>query len=168
MVRDGRIVSVIGTGAPTKADNVIEAGGRVLLPGLFDMHGHLDPWEGGLNIAAASRPCATWATTTRRLQRMIEQERAGTLLSTRIVPAGFIEGVSDNSARADYVVANLDEAKNAVDWYAEHGYPQIKIYNSFPKDILRDTIAYAHAKGLRVSGPRTGVPARAGRRRAGL
>ena len=152
MVRDGRIVSVIGTGAPTKADNVIEAGGRVLLPGLFDMHGHLDPWEGGLNIAAGVTTVRDMGNDNATLQRMMDQERAGTLLSTRIVPAGFIEGVSDNSARADYVVANLDEAKNAVDWYAEHGYPQIKIYNSFPKDILRDTIAYAHAKGLCVSG----------------
>jgi len=116
------------------------------------MHGHLDPWEGGLNIAAGVTTVRDMGNDNATLQRMIEQERAGTLLSTRIVPAGFIEGVSDNSARADYVVANLDEAKNAVDWYAEHGYPQIKIYNSFPKDILRDTIAYAHAKGLRVSG----------------
>lgn len=29
---------------------------------------------------------------------------------------------------------------------------QIKIYNSFPKTILRDTAAYAHERGLRVSG----------------
>ena len=68
------------------------------------------------------------------------------------MPAGFIEGESKMSARNGFVIKNLDEAKKAIDWYAEHGYPQIKIYNSFPKDILRDTAAYAHAKGLRVSG----------------
>jgi hypothetical protein len=29
---------------------------------------------------------------------------------------------------------------------------QVKIYNSFPKELLRETAAYAHSKGLRVSG----------------
>ena len=50
-VRDGRIVSIAATGAQAAADNVIDAGGRVLLPGLFDMHTHLDPWDGGLHLA---------------------------------------------------------------------------------------------------------------------
>jgi hypothetical protein len=86
------------------------------------------------------------------LQQIIAEEKAGTLLATRIVPAGFIEGESPMSARNGFVIKNLDEAKKAVDWYAEHGYPQVKIYNSFPKDILRETAAYAHSKGLRVSG----------------
>jgi hypothetical protein len=49
-------------------------------------------------------------------------------------------------------VKTLQQAKNAIDWYAEHGYPQLKIYNSFPKEILKETVAYAHQRGLRVSG----------------
>jgi len=69
-----------------------------------------------------------------------------------VVTAGFIEGESPMSARNGFVIKDLAEAKKAVDWYATHGYPQIKIYNSFPKAVLRDTIAYAHSKGLRVSG----------------
>lgn len=39
-----------------------------------------------------------------------------------------------------------------MDWYAQHGYPQITIYNSFPKAILPQTVAYAHSRGMRVSG----------------
>ena len=152
ILRDGRIVSITATGAQFRADNIIDAGGRVLLPGLFDMHGHLGPWDGGLNLATGVTTVRDMANDNATLQRMIGQERAGTLLSTRIVPAGFIEGESDMSSRSGFVVENLDQAKKAVDWYAEHGYPQIKIYNSFPKDILRDTTAYAHTKGLRVSG----------------
>jgi len=68
------------------------------------------------------------------------------------VPAGFLEGESKMSARNGFVIKDLAEAKKAIDWYADHNYPQIKIYNSFPKDILRDTAAYAHQRGLRVSG----------------
>jgi imidazolonepropionase-like amidohydrolase len=152
LVRDGRIVSITATGGKVKADNVIDAGGRVLLPGLFDMHGHLGRWDGGLNIATGVTTVRDMGNDNATLQQIIAEEKAGTLLFTRIVPAGFIEGESKMSARNGFVIKNLDEAKKAVDWYAEHGYPQVKIYNSFPKDILRDTAAYAHSKGMRVSG----------------
>ncbi|MDR7098230.1 imidazolonepropionase-like amidohydrolase [Lysobacter niabensis] len=151
LVRDGRIVSV-GKAGKGKADNVIDAGGRVLLPGMFDMHGHLGRWDGGLNIATGVTTVRDMGNDNATLQQIIAEEKAGTLLSTHIVPAGFIEGESEMSARNGFVIKNLDEAKKAVDWYAAHGYPQIKIYNSFPKDILRETTAYAHSKGMRVSG----------------
>ncbi|WP_457095825.1 amidohydrolase family protein [Lysobacter sp. P5_B9] len=151
LVRDGRIVSV-GKAGKGKADNVIDAGGRVLLPGMFDMHGHLGRWDGGLNIATGVTTVRDMGNDNATLQQIIAEEKAGTLLATHIVPAGFIEGESEMSARNGFVIKNLDEAKKAVDWYAAHGYPQIKIYNSFPKDILRETAAYAHSKGMRVSG----------------
>ena len=102
------------------------------------------------------------------LQQLMAQEKAGDLLSPSVVPAGFIEGESKMSARNGFVIKDLAEAKKAIDWYAEHGYPQVKIYNSFPKDILRDTAAYAHEQGHARQRPRAGVHARAGRGRAGL
>jgi hypothetical protein len=76
----------------------------------------------------------------------------GTLFGPHIVPAGFLEGESPYSANNGFVVKTLAEAKNAIDWYARHGYPQLKIYNSFPPTLLKDTVAYAHQRGLRVSG----------------
>ena len=160
LVRDGRIVSVRSNEAPgskdaeppTAADNVVEAGGRVLLPGLFDMHGHIGRWDGGLNLAAGVTTVRDMGNDNATLQQLIGEIDAGTLMSPRVVPAGFIEGESEFSARNGFVIKNMDEARSAVDWYAAHGYPQIKIYNSFPKSLLRDTTSYAHEKGLRVSG----------------
>jgi hypothetical protein len=84
-----------------------------------------------------------------QLRRRID---AGTRVGARIVPAGFIEGKSEFSARLGFVVDNLDAAKQAVDWYAQRGYPQIKIYNSFRPEWVQATTDYAHARGLRVSG----------------
>ena len=153
LVRDGKIVSVTpASGQAAKADHVIDAGGKVLLPGLFDMHGHVGRWDGGLNLAAGVTTVRDMGNDNETLQQMLGEIRAGTLMSPDVVPAGFIEGESKFSARHGFVVKNLDESKKAVDWYAAHGYPQVKIYNSFPKDILKDTVAYAHTKGLRVSG----------------
>jgi len=153
LLRDGRIVSVSAAGGETAgADHVIDAGGRVLLPGLFDMHTHMDRWSGGLDIAAGVTSVRDMGNDNATLQQVMAEERAGTLLMPRIVPAGFLEGESKQSARNGFVVGDLDGAKKAIDWYAEQGYPQIKVYNSFPKEILAETVAYAHGKGLLVSG----------------
>jgi imidazolonepropionase-like amidohydrolase len=152
VLRD-RITAVLPAGSPVRgADHEIDAAGRVLLPGLFDMHGHVGRWGGGLNLAAGVTTVRDMGNDNATLQQMIDEIAAGQLLAPRIVPAGFLEGESPMSARNGFVVKELQEARDAIDWYVEHGYPQLKIYNSFPKDILTDTIAYAHQRGMRVSG----------------
>jgi amidohydrolase family protein len=149
----GRITAVVPAGAPMRgADREIDAGGRVLLPGLFDMHGHVNRWQGGLNLAAGVTTVRDMGIDNANMQQILDEIASGQLLSPQIVPAGFLEGESKFSARDGFVIKNLQEAKDAVDWYAEHGYPQLKIYNSFPHELLRDTVAYAHSRGMRVSG----------------
>lgn len=153
LIAHGRIVSISGANEETAAaDQVIDAGGRVLTPGLFDMHGHTGAWQGGLHLAAGVTTVRDMGNDNATLRQLIADEREGKVLSPSVVPAGFIEGESPMSARNGFVISDLDGAKQAIDWYAGHGYPQIKIYNSFPKAILRETVAYAHSRDLRVSG----------------
>lgn len=153
LLQDGRIIAISTAGTEKrKADHTIDAAGRVLLPGLFDMHAHTSAWEGGLHLAAGITTVRDMGNDNATLQDLIAQEERGTLLAPHIVPAGFIEGESPDSARNGFVIKDLAGAKHAIDWYHEHGYPQIKIYNSFPKAILPETTAYAHSKGMRVSG----------------
>ncbi len=153
LLRDGRIASIAKADDKTPhADHVIDGNGRVLLPGLFDMHAHFGAWDGGLHMAAGITTIRDMGNDNTTLQQLITDEKSGKLLSPHVVPAGFIEGESQMSARNGFVIKNVDEAKKAVDWYHAHGYPQIKIYNSFPKAIVRETAAYAHSKGMRVSG----------------
>lgn len=149
----GRITAVLPAGAPVRgAVNQIDAAGRVMLPGLFDMHGHVDRWSGALNLAAGVTSVRDMGNDNAQLQQMLDETIAGKLLAPQVVPAGFLEGESPYSANGGFVIKDLAQAKNAVDWYAEHGYPQLKIYNSFPKEILKETVAYAHSRGMRVSG----------------
>lgn len=153
LLRDGRIVSVSPAAAAAPAGvRVIDAGGRIALPGLFDMHAHHDRWSGALQVAAGVTTVRDMGNDNDTLQALMKDEQSGVLLSPRVVPAGFLEGESPMSARSGFVVKDLDAAKKAVDWYAASGYPQLKIYNSFPKAILADTVAYAHGKGMRVGG----------------
>jgi hypothetical protein len=149
----GRITAVLPAGSPVRgAVNELDAAGRIMLPGLFDMHGHVGRWEGGLNLAAGVTTVRDMGNDNAQVQQIIDETAAGRLLGPQIVPAGFLEGESPYSSNGGFVVKDLAAARNAIDWYAEHGYPQLKIYNSFPKDILKPTVAYAHSRGLHVSG----------------
>ncbi|SFF69078.1 Amidohydrolase family protein [Duganella sp. CF458] len=149
----GRIAAILPAGAPVRgAVNEIDAGGRIMLPGLFDMHGHIGRWEGALHVAAGVTTLRDMGNDNAQLQMMIDETADGELLAPQIVPAGFLEGESAYSSNGGFVVKTLEQSKRAIDWYAEHGYPQLKIYNSFPKEILKDTVAYAHSRGMRVSG----------------
>jgi imidazolonepropionase-like amidohydrolase len=154
-IQRGRIVAVVSSDAPLGGftpTRQIDAAGRVLLPGLFDMHGHVGRWGGGLNLAAGVTTTRDVGNDNATLQQIIDETADGRLFGPQIVAAGFLEGESPYSARNGFVVSDLEGAKRAVDWYAAHGYIQIKVYNSFPRQHLRDTVAYAHSRGLRVSG----------------
>jgi len=149
----GRITAVLPAGTPVgKADAEIDAAGRIVLPGLFDMHAHVDRWDGGLHLAAGVTTVRDMGNNNTKLQQMLDEAAAGELLLPQIVPCGFLEGDSPHAARMGFVIKTLQEAKDAVDWYAVRGYPQLKIYNSFPREMVPEIVAYAHQRGMRVSG----------------
>ena len=149
----GRITAILPAGSPIRgAQSELDAAGRVLLPGLFDMHGHVGRWEGGLHLAAGVTSLRDMGNDNQQLQLIVDETAQGQLLGPQIIPTGFLEGESPFSANNGFVIKDIAGAKNAIDWYAQHGYPQLKIYNSFPKEILKETVAYAHSRGMRVSG----------------
>lgn len=149
----GKITQIVPTGTlQSPVAHEIDADNRIVLPGLFDMHGHLSRWEGALHLAAGVTTLRDMGNDNATLQQMIDEIDHDQLLAPTIVPTGFLEGESAFSARNGFVIKDLAEAQHAIDWYAARGYPQLKIYNSFPKDILKDTVSYAHSRGLRVSG----------------
>src|SRR5204863_1395912 len=49
-------------------------------------------------------------------------------------------------------VNTAEQAIQDVDWYADHGYAQIKIYSSVKPELVPIIADRAHARGLRVSG----------------
>jgi len=150
---EGRIAAIEPTGsAVDPAAQHIDGQGRTLVPGLFDMHGHL--WRGDLllDLAAGVTSVRDVGNENQALLQMREQIEQGVLAGPRITANGFIEGKSPFSSRTGIVVDSLEAAKNAVDWYARHGYRQLKIYNSFQPAWVAPVAAYAHAKGLRVGG----------------
>ena len=149
----GRITAVLPAGSKVSGPHhEIDAAGRVMLPGLFDMHGHAIRWQGGLHLGAGVTTVRDMGSDNATLQQIMDERASGEVLWPQIVPSGFLEGKSAFSSQLGFTIKTLDEAKTAVDWYAQRGYRQLKIYNSYPREHLRDIVAYAHQRGMRVSG----------------
>jgi Amidohydrolase family len=152
-VNHGRIGAIYAAGSPAQSPaTVIDAKGRTLLPGLIDMHAHVQPDEYLLNLAAGVTTVRDMGNDNATLALAIGRLDRHESIGPHVVTAGFIEGKSPFNASGGILVDSLEAAKRAVDFYAQRGYPQIKIYNSFKPEWVKETAAYAHQRGMRVSG----------------
>lgn len=151
-LRDGRISSILRAGTATGADHVVEGQGRTLLPGLFDMHGHLSPDDGLLNLAAGVTTVRDMGNVNTALAALKQHWDRGDEIGPRVVAAGFIEGKSPFSAKLGIVIDSVEAGRRAIDWYLAQGYRQLKFYNSMRPEWVQPLAAYAHQRGLRVGG----------------
>ena len=131
---------------------VYDGAGGTLMPGLWDMHSHASSDSGLYYLAAGVTSTRDMGNDNDFLQDLLVKQEEGTLIGPRITPAGFIEGRSPYSARYGIIAASEQEAVDAVDWYAERGYPFIKIYNSMTPAWVPAMAAQAKSHGMRVIG----------------
>lgn len=131
---------------------VIDAAGKTLMPGLWDMHAHLGQLDGLLNLAAGITTVRDLANDTDFLLDLRKKIDAGEILGTRVIMAGFMDGPGPYAGPTKILVDTEEEALAAVDNYAKLGYEQIKLYSSLDTKLVPAIIERAHAKGMRVSG----------------
>ncbi len=155
VVRGTRIASVSDAASieePADAE-VIDGKGGTLIPGLWDMHVHvLDPVEGVLDLLAGVTTVRDLGNDDARLTRIIEQYDDGTAVGPRVLKSGLIEGPGPLAAPFGQFVETPEQMRAAVDFYADRGYSQIKLYSSLAPALVPPAIAAAHARGLRVGG----------------
>ena len=131
---------------------LIDGEGGVLVPGLYEMHGHIGQNRTVLNLAAGVTSVRDMGNDNDVLDRLVDSIEAGQLAGPRITRAGFIEGRSPFNSNNGRLVNSQAEALDAVRWYAARGFPQIKLYNSMRPDWSKAAAAEARRLGLRVSG----------------
>lgn len=136
----------------TGPEVIVEGEGGTLVPGMYEMHGHIGQNRTVLNLAAGVTSVRDMGNDNAVLDRLIERIEAGVLAGPRITRAGFIEGRSPFNSNNGYLVSSQAQALEAVRWYAARGFPQIKLYNSMNPAWSAAAAAEAHRLGLRVSG----------------
>lgn len=155
IVEGERIAALAPAGSaklPAQA-TVIDGVGKTLLPGLWDMHVHLNDTDSLLHLALGVTSVRDLGNDIEYLSRYQQAWQSGQRLGPRLaVKAGLMDGPGPYAGPTKVLVASREQARAAIDRYAELGYPQIKIYSSLRPELLPDIIDYAHARGLRVSG----------------
>jgi len=153
-VRGERIVTVENENGQTAAANaqVIDGAGKMLLPGLWDMHQHLFPDLATFDSAFGITTARDLANSIDELSKLRKHIEEGEQLGPRLILAGFIDGPGPFEGPVKVLAATPDEARDRVDHYADLGYVQIKIYSSVKPELVPVIAEEAHKRGLRVSG----------------
>jgi len=135
-----------------KDATLIDAKGKFLLPGFWDMHAHFEQVEWGPIYLAAGvttvRDCGNEFEFITAVRDAIAQSRG---LGPRLLLAGIVDGagpVALGMARVD----TPDQARSWVDRYHAAHFQQMKIYSSVKLDELKIVADEAHRLGMTVTG----------------
>ena len=154
LIENGKIQAVgKSSGVQIPADAfVLDAKGKTLLPGLWDMHAHFEQAEWGPAYLAAGvttvRDCGNEFDYINAIKNSID---GGSGIGPNIIKAGIIDG------KGPYALGVIqadtrEEAIAAVQRYKDNGFEQIKIYSSVKPAILKIICSEAHRLGLSVTG----------------
>lgn len=153
VIYGNRVASVQAANSPTPGGEVIiEGDGGTLVPGMYEMHGHLGQDDALLNIAAGVTSVRDMGNENAVLEDLVDRIDAGIIAGPRITRSCFIEGESEFSSRTGETVSTLDEALAMVRWCASRDFHQVKFYNSMKPEWAKTLVAEAHRLGLRVAG----------------
>ncbi|WP_411820045.1 amidohydrolase family protein [Hyphococcus formosus] len=131
----------------------IDGTGKTLIPGLWDMHGHVEffGYYGGIfNVAGGVTTVRDMGSDHDALMRAKSNFDDGVLVGPNVYAAGFIDQKSPFAETR--AVETLNEALERIEWYADNGYIQIKLYSSISPDWVPALTKFAHEKGLRIGG----------------
>jgi len=145
-----RAVGADGSFPVPEGASRIDAAGRALVPGLWDMHSHPEPSDGLLLLAAGVTGVRDMAAEPAKRERMKTWE--GETLGPRIVYAGIVDGPGPYQGPTQVLVANEAEARAAVDAMADAGFILVKIYSSVKPELVPILVDEARKRGLRVGG----------------
>jgi imidazolonepropionase-like amidohydrolase len=155
LIVNGRIAGVGPDGKlkSVPAHEVLDAKGKMLLPGLWDMHVHLGQWDDGiLHLAAGVTTVRDMANDIDHLHDLRTKFDAGTLAGPHILMAGFIDSRGPYQGPTKVFADTPEEARADIQHYKSLGYEQIKIYSSIKPELVPVIAAETHRAGMRLSG----------------
>jgi imidazolonepropionase-like amidohydrolase len=131
---------------------LLDAGGRTILPGLWDLHAHFQQVEWGpIYLAAGVTTVRDCGNEFEFLTSVRDAIAAGRGLGPRILAAGIVDGDGPYAVGVARV-RTPEEAEAWVGRYSAAGFQQIKVYSSMSREALSAVAAEAHRRGMTVTG----------------
>jgi imidazolonepropionase-like amidohydrolase len=154
VIEKGRIVAV-GPRAEVKIPRgatKVDARGKTILSGLWDMHAHFEQVEWGpIYLAAGAttvRDCGNEFEFLISVRDAIQNDRG---LGPRLLLAGVVDESGPHSLGIE-AVDTPEQAKAWVNRYHDAGFQQIKIYSSVKLEEIKVIADEAHRFGMTVTG----------------
>ena len=154
VIEKGRITAA-GPSASVKIPGgaqKVDAHGKYVLPGLWDMHAHFEQVEWGpIYLAAGATTVRDCGNEFEFITAVRDAVAAGKGLGPRLELAGIVDGTGKymlGVARVD----TPEQAKMWVDKYHDANFQQIKIYSSVKLRELKVVADEAHRLGMTTTG----------------
>lgn len=153
VIAGDKILAVGGpeTNVPAESRR-IDGRAKTVLPGLWNMHTHMDATFGPRLLAEGVTTVRDPGNEPAYIAKLKAQHASGELAGPRIVIAGLIDGGGKYSAPIGIYATDAASASAQVRAWKDHGAVQIKIYSSLDPALVPGVAREAHALGLRVSG----------------
>jgi imidazolonepropionase-like amidohydrolase len=130
----------------------VDARGKTILPGLWDMHAHFEQVEWGpIYLAAGATTVRDCGNEFEFITAVRDAVANGRGLGPRLLLAGIVDGTGPSAlgvARVD----TPEQAKMWTDKYHDAGFQQMKIYSSVKLKEVKDVADEAHRLGMTVTG----------------
>jgi imidazolonepropionase-like amidohydrolase len=131
---------------------VIDAKGKFLMPGLWDMHSHYFSNDGVWYVAGGVTHVRDMGNS-KVLLTYKKQIASNYMLGPDLsYLSGFIDQKGLYQGPTGSIVASLAEGIDAIHEYHRLGYQQIKLYSSIDTAWVRPMCTEAHKLGMRVCG----------------
>jgi imidazolonepropionase-like amidohydrolase len=154
LVRDGRIAAVGPRRRVTIPAGVrtIDARGKTIIPGLWDMHAHVAlPEWGPAYLGVGVTTARDMGGEKHSLVALRDAITAGQILGPRLLLAGLVDG-SGAEAFGTVYADTPEQGRIVVDAYHAAGFQQMKLYTLVKPDVAGAIIRRAHELGMTVTG----------------
>ncbi|HEY9405325.1 MAG TPA: amidohydrolase family protein, partial [Pyrinomonadaceae bacterium] len=160
VIGDGRISALgkFGRIRIPKGSKVINAAGRFLIPGLWDMHIHSGGYQDGRKnfpvfVANGITGVRDMASPPEDVLRLRKEADAGNFASPRMIVAGpILQGPLHFQMPLLRSVSNESEVKETVSYLKKSGVDFIKIGDSLPRDLYFVLAAETKRQGVPFAG----------------
>ena len=153
IIESNKITAILDGNETIEGDvKVIDGTGKTLLPGLIDSHTHINRSQGILNLAAGVTSVRDMANSLDLPEIQTEFDNNQTLGPRILLMSGFIDKAGPYAGPTGKIVKSLEEALDAVSFYHERGYQQIKLYSSIEPEWVEPIAKKTKSLNMRLSG----------------
>lgn len=141
-----------------KDAKVYELNGHTIMPGMIDVHAHINAFRDGLstqkhwasyaNLAFGVTTSHDPSANSESIFAMSELQKSGKTVGPRLYSTGFILYGADGDFKA--VVNNIEDARSAVRRTKAFGARSVKSYNQPRRDQRQQIIQAAREEGILV------------------